>query len=256
MAIKQAKIIAITSVKGGVGKSVFTLNLAGTLELRNIKTLIVDLDLHAGGLNLLLKLETKRTLFDAVDDLNNNRFDDVNDYVTKYSDYIDIISSPKDPRDANKINGEYISLILYKLKMQYDVILIDTNHFLDNVNLMTFDLCDEIIYIIDNDYLGLKNMRTMVSIYSDMDKKDYKIILNESANKLRNYFTKYDIKNMIGSNIDYTIPSSFYIKNIEKYFINGKIPILDKKVRAFHKDGIKNFDKISKNIYSGVEIKR
>jgi MinD-like ATPase involved in chromosome partitioning or flagellar assembly len=42
MAIKQAKIITITSVKGGIGKTTTTLNLAGTLEKKKLKTVIVD----------------------------------------------------------------------------------------------------------------------------------------------------------------------------------------------------------------------
>lgn len=45
MAIKQAKVITVTSVKGGSGKSTMVLNLAGILSEKNLKTVIVDMDL-------------------------------------------------------------------------------------------------------------------------------------------------------------------------------------------------------------------
>lgn len=254
MAIKQAKVFTVTSVKGGVGKTVTTLNLAGIFELKKIKTLIIDLDLYAGGIDLLLKLEPKRDLFNLIDDLNNNQFDNIDDYICKYSDYIDVLTAPRDPRDANKINSKYLGLILAKAKTKYDVILVDTNHFMNDLNLIMFDSSDEIIYIIDNDLLSCKNMRTMVSIYNDMEKTNYKIVLNNSNNKQKGYFTDYDLKSMIGSNIDYTLPSSFYIKNIERYFLDGKIPVLDKKLRS-HKNGFNNLEKLAKSIYK-MDIKK
>ena len=50
MALKQAKVITVTSVKGGTGKTTFTLSLAGILANKNLKTIIVDMDLHSGVL--------------------------------------------------------------------------------------------------------------------------------------------------------------------------------------------------------------
>ena len=47
----DGKIITISSVKGGVGKTTLTLNLAGIYYLMKKKVLIIDLDLYAGGGN-------------------------------------------------------------------------------------------------------------------------------------------------------------------------------------------------------------
>ena len=48
MALKQARVYLVTSVKGGSGKTITTLNLAGLYSLKNKKTLIIDLDLYSG----------------------------------------------------------------------------------------------------------------------------------------------------------------------------------------------------------------
>ena len=48
MALNNAKVITVTSVKGGTGKSTTVLNLAGVLSEIGKKTIIVDLDLYSG----------------------------------------------------------------------------------------------------------------------------------------------------------------------------------------------------------------
>lgn len=252
MALKAAKIYTITSVKGGSGKTLTTLNLAGCFSLRNKKVLIIDLDFYTGDISLSLKLEAKKNLFDIIEDLSNNTFDVVDNYITKYNDNIDVIASIKDPRSASKVGNKFLSVILAKVKYKYDVILFDTTHILDEINLIALDSSDYILYVIKNDLMNLKNMRTMVSIYTDMEKNNYKIILNEADGK-KGYFTKYDIKNMIGDNIDYTIPESFYIKNLEKYLLDGMIPVLDKKLQKKHKKTIENFNKLINKIYEEDE---
>ena len=248
MAINKAKIITITSVKGGTGKTTTVLNLAGTFSTLDKRTLIIDLDLYSGSIAASLNINDDNNVYRLVNDISNNVFDYMENYVTAYNDKIDVIAAPNDPRMANKISSKYLSIILTRASMRYDVILIDTNHVIDEINLTVMDLSDEIVYIINNDPMDLKNMKTMISIYKDMDKENYKIILNESADRLRDYFTKYDIKNIIKDNIDYTIPASFYIKTIDKYVLDGQILTLNKNIIATHKNAMKNFKMIASSL--------
>jgi pilus assembly protein CpaE len=223
MAIKQAKIITITSVKGGTGKTTTTLNLAGTLEKKKLKTVIVDMDLHAGVVAASLNLKFDQDIYSLANDFMNHKYKQIEDYVQKYSDYIDVLPAPKDPRNVGKISSKYITIILDRLKFKYDVILVDTNHIVDNFNLMSFDKSDEVIYVLTSDLMCLKNMKTMLSIYKDMNLNNYKLILNDSLNK---ELTPYEIKSILGTNVDYIIPKSFYIKNMQKYIMDGEIPVL------------------------------
>lgn len=248
MAIHKGKLITVTSVKGGVGKTTTLLNLAGTFSLMNKKVLIIDLDLYGGAIAATLNLPVDTDIYKFIDDLNNNRFDKVEDYVVKYNDLIDIIPAPKDPRFANKINSKYLNIVFTRTSTKYDVVLIDTNHILNEINLMTLDASDEIIYVISNDPIDLKNMKSMVSIFKDMERTNYKIVLNDAKDRLRNYFDKQDIKDIIKDNVDYIIPGDFYNKNFDKYILDGEIMLLNKKVRATNKKTVKVFEMLAESL--------
>lgn len=248
MAIPKAKIITVASVKGGTGKTTTALNLAGTYSLMKKKTLILDFDLYSGGIALSLNVDIKTDLYKLAYDMSVNEYKNINDYILNYNEYIDIIPAPKDPRYASKIEKKYISTILKKVVNKYDVIIIDTNHFLDATNLILFDKSDTIMYVINNSPLDIKNLKSMISIHKDMEKENYVVVLNESNTKLNEIFSNYDIKNIVKSNIDYTIPRTFYNKNINKYVIKGNIMLLDKNIRLIHQRTVKVFNKIATDL--------
>ena len=80
---------------------------------------------------------------------------------------------------------------------------------------------------------------------SDTDKKNYLICLNSSRDTGRDYMSLYDIRTSIKGNIDYTISSSYYIKNIDKYVMNGEILTLNKSINAFHQKDVSNMKKLA-----------
>ena len=245
MAIQEAKIITIASVKGGTGKTTTALNLAGTYSLMNKKTLLLDFDLYSGGIALSLNKDITSDLYKLSYDMSVNEYKNINDYILKYNEFIDIIPAPKDPRYASKIETKYISSILKKVRPKYDVIIIDTSHVLDATNLILFDKSNTIVYVTNNSPLDIKNLKSMITIHKDMEKENYMVVLNESTTKLNEIFSNYDIKNIIKSDINYIIPRAFYNKNINKYVLNGKIMILEKNIRILNKNTIKVFEKMA-----------
>ena len=248
MALNKAKVFVVTSVKGGVGKTTTLLNLAGIYSRMKKRVLILDLDLYSGDVASILNVDYKCDIYNLFEDINNNRFTTLDDYTTTVNDQIKLLPAPKDPRFARKIHGKILDVILYKASLRYDIILIDTNHILTDINLFALDYSDKMIYVINNDSMNLKNMKTMVSILNDMKKTNYVIILNESNNKGKNYYNKYDIKNIINKNVNYIIPSNFYIKNIDKYIIEGKILTLDDNVYKKYKNTIRIYNLIASDL--------
>lgn len=254
MALNKAKVITITSVKGGVGKTTTVLNLAGVCSKLEKKVLIIDLDLYSGDIASSLNLNYNSDIYTLFEDMNNNKFENLDNYITSYNDNIKVLAAPKDPRFARTITSKTLNFILYKASMKFDIILIDTNHILTDINLFAYDFSDQILYLISNDSMNLKNMKTFVSILNDMNKTNYKIILNESISKYKNYYNKYDIKNVINKNVNYIIPSNFFIKNIDKYIIEGKILTLENNIVKKNKDAMKIYNLIINDILKESKV--
>lgn len=253
------KIITISSVKGGVGKTTMTLNLAGIYCELNKRVLIIDLDLYSGGIAASLNVKNKKDIYTMIDSMANNRFTELKKYVTTYNKNIDVLACPKDPRMGAKVSGRYIPVIFDLAKKEYDVVLVDTYHILDEINLTALDYSYMTLFIITNDIVDLKNMKSLISIFKDTDKKNYLILLNNSSDIGKDYLSLYDIRTIIKNNIDYTLSKNYYIKNIDKYTISGEILTLNNSINLFHSKDINNMKKMALDLIDdshGKEAKK
>lgn len=253
------KIVTISSVKGGVGKTTMTLNLAGIYCELNKRVLIIDLDLYSGGIAASLNVKNTKDIYTMIDSMANNRFTELKKYVTTYNKNIDVLACPKDPRMGAKVSGRYIPLIFDLAKKEYDVVLVDTYHILDEINLTALDYSYMTLFIITNDIVDLKNMKSLISIFKDTDKKNYLILLNNSRDTGKDYLSLYDIRTIIKNNIDYTLSKNYYIKNIDKYIMAGEILTLNNSVNLFHSKDINNMKKMALDLIDdshGKEAKK
>ncbi len=255
MEIRKTLIVSVTSVKGGTGKTINTLNLAGIYSKMNKTVLIIDLDLYAGDIAAILNLNNNKDIYNIFEDVTNNKFNDIDDYITKYNDKIDVLCAPNDPRFANRVNSTIINFVLTKVSKKYDVILIDTNHFLNSINLTAFDRSDEILYVLKNDLMNLKSMKTMVSIYSNMNRDNYKILLYEAINKNKGSYSNMDIRNVIKHDLDYIISNSFNIRNINQEILKGNILTLS-NISNHHTKTMKIYNDIAINLLEKVTHKK
>ena len=223
----KGKVIAVASSKGGIGKTIFATNLAGIYHQLKKKVLLIDMDLSSGGINVLTNLPSVKTIYNLADDILNNRFKESSDYVFNYSEFIDLLPSCKDPRQAGKIDIKLLEQIITIYKNNYDVIILDTTHIPTSYTLTALDLADIVLFMISDNPLDLKNSSNMLTILKEIKSDQVKVVLNNSYHTEKNYFSKFDIKNIIKHNIDYILPSSMYIPNINKYLMEGAILVLN-----------------------------
>ena len=248
MASKNGKIISVSSVKGGVGKTTMAINLAGVYYQEKKRVLLIDADFFGGGISTWLDSRNQKDIFMMMDSISNHRYGSIRDYVVSYNHGIDVLASPKDPRNAMKMDCKYIPIIFEFAKREYDVVIVDTNHIMNEINLMILDHVDTTLFMITNDLLDLKNMKSFLSILKETGKSNYLVCLNQSRDTGKDYLSLFDIRNILKCNVDYTIPNSFYIKNIDKYVLDGEILTLNRKIQRFHSGDIDRIRMIAREL--------
>lgn len=223
----RGKVITITSRKGGVGKTTFLLNLAGIYSNLHKKVLIIDLDLYSSSIAISLNLKSKKNIYNLVLDIGNHKFTEVNDYIENYNEYISVLPSVNDPRIAPRIDTKYIEQIITMFKYSFDVVLIDTSHILNQLNLVIYDNSDTILNVMSNDPVDLVNTKNFVNIATEIEFSDLRILLNESNSMEEKYFSLYDIREFLNYNVAYKLGREYYVKTVDKYVLDGKILTLN-----------------------------
>jgi len=140
------------------------------------------------------------------------------------------LPAPKDPRQASKIEQRVLQTFIKNLSNKYDVILIDTNHILSVTNVIAFEISDYILNIFTNTAFDLKNTKNFVAVCKNMKVDNLLLMLNASVDDKKKTFTIEEIQTVLEEKINYIIPKSFFIKNIDQYIMDGKIMTIIEKI--------------------------
>jgi len=251
--MKKGKVVTVTSMKGGVGKTMSVLLIAELLKKNKFKTLIIDLDLYSGDIAFALNLDIKGNIYNLCDDVANNRYksNTKDDYTIHYNDYIDVLSAPKDPRQASKIDRKSLEIVIKGMVNNYDFVLIDTNHILSVTNMVAFENSDVIINIFTNDALDLKSTKTFISICKNMNVENLYLGLNTVVDERKKHFSLYEIESIIKEKVNFIIPNKFYIRNIDKHIVDGDVMGIYEKLLKYKVEEVIQFSQSMLNLLIG-----
>nr|WP_278680143.1 MinD/ParA family protein [Clostridium paraputrificum] len=135
---KKAKIITITSGKGGVGKSNFVVNMGITLHKKGKKVLIFDADIGMGNDDVLMGVLPSYNVFDLLEGK------DINEVVVEGPYGINLLPGGSGINYIENLEEEERLAFIEKLTSldEYDYIFIDTGAGI-NKNVLAFIACSE-----------------------------------------------------------------------------------------------------------------
>ncbi|MBQ9983204.1 MAG: MinD/ParA family protein [Lachnospiraceae bacterium] len=120
----SSRVIAVTSGKGGVGKTSLSVNLALQMQAQGKKVVILDADFGLANVEIMLGIRPQYNLADLI--FNNKSIEEI---ITEGPMGVGFISGGSGVQDLVNLDKEKLkSLIakLVKLDSLYDVIIIDT----------------------------------------------------------------------------------------------------------------------------------
>lgn len=182
---KEAKIITFYSGKGGVGKSVLSINTALTLSKHKKKTLLLDLDLQYGDLALMMNLHHEKTVLDLVDEHQLDNFSSVKPYLATFNEYLDVLLAPSHPEASEYIGKDSIDQLFQVFKSQYDFILVDTGVNFDETTLFVLDQSDFILLVTTMELSAIKSTKLILNVMRTLNYNDQKVrvVINSASDK-------------------------------------------------------------------------
>lgn len=242
----QKEIICILG-SGGVGKSIFTVNLAKSLIYSKKKILIIDFDILNNSLHTILGVKKYSEKISKKIEENNLIKDKIGlkELKIKINKRIDLISGINLLFDSKyKINNIQFNNLFNDVKKFYDVIIIDTssecffNYTKDIIKKSNIN-----IFIVEPNLLEIQKSKNILKIYKEewnIDNNKINILFNKfnknsiDINILKIIFSEYNIIGKIDINNKYNLIinknankidkniKKEYLKIIEKYLINRK----------------------------------
>lgn len=165
----MARIIVVTSGKGGVGKTTTSASFATGLALRGHKTVVIDFDVGLRNLDLIMGCE-RRVVFDFVNVINgeaNLRQALIKD---KRVENLSILAASQ-TRDKDALTDEGVERVLDELAAEYDYIVCDSPAGIERGALMAMHYADDALVVTNPEVSSVRDSDRVLGILASRTRR-------------------------------------------------------------------------------------
>lgn len=155
----RGEVIAVCSAKGGIGRTILTINLAVALHKKNIPVAIMDGDFQFGDVGLALDLQNSFTIKDVIDGLAMLDQHSLQGYLSEHESGVKVLPAPERPEFADLVTKEAVKKIIELLRTNHEYIVVDTEAGLNEHTLNVIEQADQILVITNLEMTALKNTK-------------------------------------------------------------------------------------------------
>ena len=171
-----ARVIVITSGKGGVGKTTTTANIGAALADKGHKVLLIDTDIGLRNLDVVMGLEN-RIVYDLIDVIEGRCR--VSQALIKDKRCPNLVLLPAAQiRDKNDVNTDQMKELIYSLKDSFDYILIDCPAGIEQGFKNAIAAADEAIVVTTPEVSATRDADRIIGLLEAAGIKSPRIVVN------------------------------------------------------------------------------
>ena len=165
----MAKVIVVTSGKGGVGKTTSSAAIGTGLALKGFKTVIIDFDIGLRNLDLIMGCE-RRVVYDFVNVINGEA--NLNQALNKDKrvDKLHILPASQ-TRDKDALTRDGVERVLNELKKDFDYIVCDSPAGIEAGAMMAMYFADEAIVTTNPEVSSVRDSDRILGILHSKSKR-------------------------------------------------------------------------------------
>lgn len=181
-AADSAYMVAVHSLRGGIGCSTLAVNLA--MAFRNLwqsPTVLLDMVPNAGQVALMLNKPLKRTWANLAQmETNDMDYPMLATIVSKHETGLDFIASPTQPVVAEEISQANIKQAVAVLRPRYEYVVADLPHDFSATTLDILDTSDSVLLLLAPELASVRATAVALDTYSQLmyPPEKIKLVLN------------------------------------------------------------------------------
>jgi flagellar biosynthesis protein FlhG len=176
----MGKVVAITSGKGGVGKTFVSANLAAALGKRGNRVLVIDADLGLANLDVVLNLYPKVTLHDVFTGKAK-----LEDAVIRAPGGFSVLLAGSGLVEYSRLSAEVrddFLRIMNRLTPNFDIVLLDTGAGISDVVLFAVSLASEVLVVATPEPTSLTDAYATIKVLAAQQKRQtIRLVVNQAA---------------------------------------------------------------------------
>lgn len=211
---QKGKMIIFISSKGGVGKTVVSVNTAVALANKGFSTCILDGNFQFGDVNMALDIRPTFTISNIIEEFETLENIKIAYYLDKHNSGVSVLAAPIKPEDGDLITNSAIKSICKKILEEYDFLIVDLPSGLCENNLTFMEMAYEIFIVTDKNFAALKNTKVILRIMNMLNMNEkLKVVINRS--NTQSIIKAGDIRHML------KVKEVFFICNDSKIVLKS-----------------------------------
>lgn len=168
--LPMAKIIVVTSGKGGVGKTTTSASFATGLALRGHKTVVIDFDVGLRNLDLIMGCE-RRVVYDLINVIQNEANLNQALIKDKQCDNLYVLAASQ-TRDKDALTQEGVQKVLNDLTaMDFEFIVCDSPAGIETGALMAMHFADEALVVTNPEVSSVRDSDRILGMLASKTKR-------------------------------------------------------------------------------------
>ncbi|MFT4048060.1 MAG: septum site-determining protein MinD [Solimonas sp.] len=165
----MAKIVVVTSGKGGVGKTTTSASFATGLAMRGHKTVVIDFDVGLRNLDLIMGCE-RRVVFDFVNVINGEA--NLRQALIKDKTYENLhILAASQTRDKDALTEQGVERVLNELARDFDYIVCDSPAGIERGAHLAMYFADEALVVTNPEVSSVRDSDRVLGLLSSKTRK-------------------------------------------------------------------------------------
>ena len=168
--LPMAKIIVITSGKGGVGKTTTSASFSSGLALRGHKTVVIDFDVGLRNLDLIMGCE-RRVVYDLINVIHGEAKLSQALIKDKQCENLFVLAASQ-TRDKDALTQEGVEKVLHELAaMDFEYIVCDSPAGIETGALMAMHFADEAIVVTNPEVSSVRDSDRILGMLASKTKR-------------------------------------------------------------------------------------